>query len=433
MQLLYANGPAGQHPKSWYADTSTSASYPAINSDQQCDVCVIGAGYTGLSAAIHLQQHGLKVVVLEAHRIGWGASGRNGGQLGSGFNMEQPKLEKQFGHEKAHALWQYCEQAKHTVLGLCQTHDIDVEYRPGIIAAMHRKRYVKPAHDYCTRLENTYGYDKLERLSKSDIRALVGSDQYHGGAIDHGAGHLHPLKLAQGLAKIADTAGATLYENSAAIRITHENDNLHHVQTDAASVSCTRIVVACNGYLDSLIPSVQKKVMPINNFMVATEPLGDRANEILARNHAVFDSRFVVNYFRLSSDKRLLFGGGETYGYRFPNNIEALVRKPMSAVFPQLSDVKIDYAWGGTLAISLSRMPYIRQCQPNVYTACGYSGHGVALAVEAGRTIADAIHGDTERFDLVASIPAKNFPGGGRFQSTLLAGAMTISSLMDRF
>ncbi|MEE9321693.1 MAG: FAD-binding oxidoreductase [Granulosicoccus sp.] len=436
MKLLYANDAKGEHADSWYHATCQTPARSPLESHLDVDVCVVGAGYTGLSTALHLTQANRSVVVLDAHRIGWGASGRNGGQLGSGFNQSQAELERSLGNERAHALWTLAEEAKKTVHDMCATYDIDIEYQPGIIHADHRARFVADTHVDCEKLINDYAYDAIETLSRKELRSLVDSPHYFGGSLDRGAGHLHPLKLAAGLAVAAETEGAQLFEMSEVIRIVHATDTTHdkplRVVTPGGSVRAERVVIACNGYLDTLEPRVARHVMPINNYIVATEPLGDLARELIADNHAVADSRFVVNYFRRSGDDRLLFGGGESYGYQFPSDITNLVRKPLLQVFPQLANVSIDYAWGGTLAITRSRLPCVQQLSHRVYSAAGYSGHGVALAIMSGRAISEALNGDTSRFELLQNLPTAQFPGPSALRPALLALAMSGYSLLDR-
>jgi len=433
MKLLRNNDTAGIHAPSWYSATCDTPAYPELSDDISCDVCVIGAGYTGLSAALHLAEKGYSVALLDAHRVAWGASGRNGGQLGSGFNLNQIELEQQYGAAHAHALWKLSERAKTTFHQLCKDHNIDAQFKPGIVSAMHRARFVGDQQRYCDLMAKDYDYPHYQALTKNELRELVDSSIYHGGMVDHGAGHIHPLALGVGLGKAACALGVCVFEMSTVTTIEHNPGSVSIVRTANASVRASNIVLACNGYLDGLEPAVQKRVMPINNFIIATEPLGTRADQLLPANNAVFDSRFVVNYFRLSADKRLLFGGGETYGYRFPNDIAALVRKPMLTVFPQLHNVNIDYAWGGTLAITRSRLPYVCSVKPNIFTASGYSGHGVALSIEAGRVIAQAIAGDTTELDAMSLLECGQFPGGTITRSMLLKGAMSWYALLDKF
>jgi gamma-glutamylputrescine oxidase len=261
------------------------------------------------------------------------------------------------------------------------------------------------------------------------VRRLIGSPVYKGGEVDRGAGHIHPLNFAIGLAKAAAAAGAHLHEQSEVTGIDHGARPV--VRTARGSVTCDTVILAANGYLGGLEPAVAAKVMPINNFIVATEPLGDRAAEVLSEPVAVADTKFVVNYWRLSEDNRLLFGGGESYGYRFPDIVKT-VSKPMLEVYPQLKDVRIDHAWGGTLAITLNRMPCFTKVRPNVLSASGYSGHGVALATLAGKLLAEATASQSSSFDLMASLPQPRFPGGAALRWPLLVLAMTWYSTRDR-
>lgn len=244
------------------------------------------------------------------------------------------------------------------------------------------------------------------------------------------AAHLHPLAYAFGLARAARDAGVRIFERTEVNAI--DEGVPAKVRTSEGKVAAKHVILACNGYLGDLNAHVAARVMPINNFIAATEPLGDDAARVLTRDVAVADSKFVVNYFRLSHDKRLLFGGGETYGYRFPSDIAELVRKPMTQIFPHLKDVKIDYAWGGTLAITMRRLPYVARVRPNILSASGYSGHGVGMASLSGKLMADAIAGETEGFDTMARIPTVPFPGGSKLRSPLLALAMTWYALRDR-
>ncbi|MDE4303296.1 FAD-binding oxidoreductase [Phaeobacter gallaeciensis] len=431
LNLLYSNDRKGQYPASWYNATATEHKpYDALRGDIRADVCIVGAGYTGLSAALHLAEAGMEVALLDAHRVGFGASGRNGGQLGSGQRMDQEDLESFMGEAEALKLWRLGEEAKDLVKSLIARHDIDCHLKPGVAWTGSSCSEVSHLHDYARHLQDWYGYDQIEVLNDDACLKLCPSPDYKGGFLDHGAGHLHPLNYALGLARAAEAAGAKIYEQSEALEITEGAEVT--VRTAEGTVTADHLILACNGYLGGLNRQVAAKVMPINNFIVATEPLGDRANQVLTRDVAVADSKFVVNYFRLSHDKRLLFGGGESYGYRFPADIEAVVRKPMHQIFPHLSDVRVDYAWGGTLGITMKRMPYLARLAPNVLSASGYSGHGVGTATHAGQLMALAIQGQTEGFDTMARVPAPAFPGGPRMRSPLLALAMTWYALRDR-
>ncbi|NBO20865.1 MAG: FAD-binding oxidoreductase [Rhodobacteraceae bacterium] len=430
MNLLYANDRAGEYPGSYYAATRAEfAAQPALAGSVRADVCVVGAGYTGLSAALHLAEAGYRVTVLEAHRVGFGASGRNGGQVGSGQRLDQDDLERMLGQGDARRLWDLSQDAKALVRGLITRHDMPATFAPGIAHTCRSMAELRHAHTYAAKLARDYGYDQIEPLDPAAMRALVGSDRFLGGDIDRGAGHIHPLNYAIGLARAAQKAGVVIHERS-------EVTALHPgatpvVETAGGRVSCDHVILAANGYLGGLQPNVAAHVMPINNFIVATEPLGARAADVLAENIAACDSKFVVNYWRLSDDGRLLFGGGESYGWRFPDIIRT-VRKPMLEIYPQLADARIDYAWGGTLAITLNRMPYFARLSGNVWSASGYSGHGVAMATQAGRMLAAAVAGDAAGFDLMARVPHHRFPGGTALRWPLLVLAMTWYSMRDR-
>ena len=430
MNLLHINDRKGQYPASYYAATAAPlAAFAPLKGETRADVCIVGGGYTGLSSALHLAQKGYDVALLEAHRIGFGASGRNGGQLGSGQRQDQDWIERSVGVQTAHRLWDMAEEAKALVRSLITDHTMPVTYHPGLAHACWSDAEVRHAHAYGEKLQRDYGYDQLEPLDRAGIQALVGSTAYKGGEIDHGAGHLHPLNYAIGLAMAAVAAGVRIYETSEVHHIKHGAKPV--VQTGQGRVICDHVILAGNGYLGNLDRKIAARVMPINNFIVATEPLGDRAKDILSQPIAVADTRFVVNYWRLSEDNRLLFGGGESYGYKFPDIIKT-VMKPLLQVYPQLKDVKIDYAWGGTLAITMNRMPCFARPAPNVLSASGYSGHGVAMATLAGKIMAEAVGAQAERFDLMAALPYMRFPGGAGLRWPLLVTAMTWYSMRDR-
>jgi gamma-glutamylputrescine oxidase len=431
LNLLHSNDRPGTYPDSWYAATANALDpFEPLTGDVTADVCVVGGGYTGLSAALHLAEAGRKVVLVEAHRVGFGASGRNGGQLGSGQRKDQEALEKLVGRDDAAKLWQLGEDSKDLVKGLIDRHNIDCDLKPGVAWTGSSAGDVRDLHDYAAFLQDRYGYDQLEVLDDQACHAMCPSPDYKGGFLDHGAAHLHPLNLALGLARAAAAAGVQICERSEVTRI--EQGTRPQVFTATGSVTADHLILGCNGYLGGLEPRVAARVMPINNFVVATEPLGEDAAKVLARDVAVADSKFVVNYFRLSRDKRLLFGGGESYGYRFPVDIAATVRKPMSQIFPHLRDVRIDYAWGGTLAITMQRMPWLARLGPNVLSASGYSGHGVGTATHAGQLMAMAVQGEGDGFDTMSRVPTPAFPGGPRLRSPLLALAMTWYALRDR-
>lgn len=432
LDILTANDRVGEYPGSYYAATAKLLDpFPEAEGDISCDVAIIGGGFTGLSAALHLAEAGLDVVVLEAHRVGFGASGRNGGQVHPGQRLEQDELEEALGVERAKALWDLAEDSVALTLDLAAKHAPDAGYVPGLIHADHRARFVKQSHAYARKLRDEYGYDKIRPLARDELRSMVGSTAYHGGVEDMGGGHLHPLNYALGLARAAHAAGARIYERSR-VNWVGEREPVR-LGTDKAKITARYLLWAANGYLGDANRRVAEVVMPINNFILATEPLSDEmVQSLIPGNHAVADSKFVINYFRLSEDRRMLFGGGESYGYRFPADIAAKARKPMLEIFPQLESARIDYAWGGTLGITMSRMPHFTRVAGNILSASGYSGHGVAMATLGGKLAAEAMMGQAGRFDLLSNLSSQPFPGGPALRTPLLALAMIWFSLRDK-
>ncbi len=419
------------YPDSYYAATAHFVpNHPCLEDTVRCDVCVIGGGFTGVSTALHLAERGYDVVLLESERIGWGASGRNGGQLGSGQRKGQDELEKMLGRDEARRLWELAEESKATAKHLIEKYRIQCDLKPGILHPMHKRAYVDDAHRYVDKLRNDYGYEHIDSVSTAEMREILGTDVYHGGWLDRDAGHLHPLNYVLGLARAASERGARLYEGSP---VTHyAADGRVTVNTARGIVRADLLVIGCNGYLDGLETKINGKIMPINNFILATEPLGRaRARQLIRDDVAVADSKFVINYFRLSADKRLLFGGGENYTRRFPVDLKSFVRKYMLKIYPDLHETRIDYAWGGTLAVTLNRMPHFGRLGANVYFAQGYSGHGVAMATLAGKVIAEAVAGDSGKFDTFARVPTADFPGGRYLRWPTLAVAMLYYKLRD--
>lgn len=433
MDLLTVNDRMGEYPPSFYAHAATPLPrFAAPEGDLTCDVCVIGGGFTGLSAAWHLAERGFDVVLLEASRVGFGASGRNGGQVGQGQRLEQDALEAMVGKDHARALWTIATRSVELVREVAARGEVHATFHPGVIHAAHRARYVPEYRDYARKLRDEYGYEDIRFLNREELQGLVASPCYHGGTLDMGAGHIDPLELTLGLARLARGAGARIFEGARVVKLDKGSPAV--VRTDSARVRADHVVLACNGYLGGLDPQVAARVMPINNYVVATQPLGaDRQEEIIRGNHAVADSKFVVNYFRFSDDHRLLFGGTESYRYRFPRDIAGAVRRPMEEVFPQLAGVKITHAWGGTLGITMNRMPHFARVAGNILSLSGYSGHGVAMATLAGQIAAETIAGQAERFDIMASVPSPRFPGGSALRWPLLVLGMVWFSLRDRF
>jgi gamma-glutamylputrescine oxidase len=427
---------APQHVRSYYAATANDLrERPGLDGEIRADVCVIGGGFTGLSAALHLAEHGYQVVLLEAERLGWGASGRNGGQMNSGQRVGQQTLEALVGLEEARRLWDLAEEAKATVRERIARHAIQCDLKPGNLHCAYKPGEAEGLARSADHLRDVYGYDQDRAVSKAEMAEMLGTARYHGGRLDQGAGHLHPLNYALGLARAAEAAGARLHEASRATRIESGSGagGKTVVRTAAGQVTADYVVLGCNGYLERLEPRIAGRIMPINNYVLATAPLGEAGARALIRDDVcVTDTKFVVDYYRLSADKRLLFGGGETYSRRFPADMKGFVRRYMLRVFPQLADTPIDYAWGGTLAITMNRLPAFGRLAPNTFYAQGYSGQGVALASLAGKLIAEAVAGTAERFDVMARLPQRDFPGGTLLRWPGLVAGMLYYSLRDK-
>lgn len=422
---------APEHGPSLYAATAKGAGpRPRLEGTARADVCVVGGGFTGLSAALHLAEAGRSVVLLEANRLGWGASGRNGGQLHSGQRRDQHWLEKRVGRDDARRLWLLAEEAKALVRDLVGRHAIDCELAGGLYSVGHTEAEARHEMAYAETLARDYGYGAIEPVDRATLAAAIGTTRYFGGNLDRGAAHLHPLNFALGLAAAAERAGARLYERSRATRAAPGAVGV--VETEGGRVEANEIVLAGNGYLAGIDPDLEARVLPIRNYILATAPLGARARRLIPGGEGVSDSRFVVRYWRIDAGGRMLFGGGETFGLRDPKDVKAFVRRHMLEVYPDLADVAVNYAWGGTLGITVTRVPIVGRRRPGLYAAGGYSGQGVGLAVLAGKAIAAGILGDTGRLDVFGRLPVPPFPGGRALRAPLLGLAMTWFSLRDR-
>ncbi|MCX7299402.1 MAG: FAD-binding oxidoreductase [Rhodobacterales bacterium] len=431
MNPLYRNDSPGTYPASWYAATAViGPERAALAGDARADLAIVGAGFTGLWAALTAAREGLKVIVLDAHRVGFGASGRNGGQVHSGYNMGQRDLARKMGDGPARAVWDLSEDAKTQVRHFCATHAPEARYLPGMAHGEYSASEAREIAAEVEWLSKTYGTDQVTILDKSAMQALVKSHLYEGGSLDMSGGHLHPLRYALALGRTAEAAGAIIYERTEVTGLTKGTPA--RLKTPKGTVTADHIILAGNGYMPNLDDQIAARVMPINSFIAATEPLGDRWTDVLAQDIAVSDSRFVVNYYRMSEDRRFLFGGRENYTIGFPSDIAGALKTRMETLFPQIKGVRIDYAWGGTLAVTMTRLPYITRTAPNVLSGGGYSGHGVALAGISGRIMAEAVLGQAGRFDVMAKLPVPSFPGGSALRTPLLTLAMTWAALRDR-
>jgi gamma-glutamylputrescine oxidase len=420
------------YPDSFYTATAVGVrDYPVLDHERQADVCVIGGGFTGLSAALNLAERGLDVVLLEAERVGFGASGRCGGLVGSGQRKEVLETEEMFGYERSKLLWDFAELAKQEIRDRVRNHDIACDLQRGQLLGIHKKRYLGHAQASADVLAERYDYPFCAALNAEETRARVASESFLEGLYDSEALVLHPLNFSLGLARAAAEAGVRIYERSRVLDYSREDPAV--VRTANASVKASFVVLACNGYLGKLEPRVAGKIMPINNFMIATEPLEEaRATALINGRFGVHDTRFVVNYFRLSDDNRLIFGGGENYRAGFPSDIKNFVRPYMLKLFPQLRDVGIDYGWGGTLSVTVNRLPHVGRLPPNGFFAQGYSGHGISTAIFAGKVIAEAVAGTADRFDVFAELPTRSFPGGTWLRYPGMVLAMLYYTIKDR-
>jgi len=408
---------SNQHVNSYYAATrNRETRYPVLKGRVDCDVCVVGGGFTGLSTAIHLTKRGYKVVLLEGSKIGWGASGRNGGQAIIGYNTGIGALEKRFGQDAAKSYLDMALEGCDIIREHIAEFDIDCDFKPGHagLATDHKQlRAMEAERSVWARC----GHDDLVMYPDHEsTKTMVDSENYVGGFYDPNGGHLHPLNLAIGEARGLESLGAAIYEDSRVTRIdTTMNPTVY---TDSGEVAAKYVVLCGNAYMGNLIPKLDAKLIPVSTFVITTESLGEqRAQELLKKDYGYTDWRYVLDYFRLTADNRLLFGGKSKYGGAEPKNYPEEMRKDMLKVFPQLADVKIDYAWGGNFAITYSRMPDVgRLPNSNVFYAHGYSGHGVTTTHVMGRLMAETLSGTAERFDMFSRVRQIPFPGGKYFK-----------------
>lgn len=421
-----------QEVNSYYADSAgPQPAHVPLQGEQRADICIVGAGYTGLSSALHLAERGYSVIVLEAESVGFGASGRNGGHVGIGQRKDQYYLEEQFGREIARGLWDMGLEAVETVKQLIAKHQIQCDVKQGILHLAHRSKYCRELEDEVDHLRNHYQFEQMEYVDRSALPNFLDSQAYFGAQWDKASLHLHPLKYTQGLARAAIEAGVTICEQSKVLSYTEGASIV--VRTASGTVTASELILACNGYIEKLEPRINGYIMPINNFVLATEPLSDKlAQAVSAQDTAMQDTRFVINYWKLSADNRLIFGGGENYRRGFPDDIKGFVRQYMLKIYPQLENTKIDYGWGGTLAITLNRMPHFGRIGANIWHLQGYSGHGVPTATFAGKLVAEAISGKLERFDLMSSLPTRKFPGGTLLRWPGMVAGMLYFALRDR-
>lgn len=433
METFVTDNPQGGYPASYYAATmGQSPVTPMLDGERRADVCIVGGGYTGLGAALRLAERGVDVVLLEAGPLGWGASGRNGGQVHVGMRQEQAWLERRVGRDDAAHLWRIAIDGRDHLDRLVADHAIACDLRTGYLHGDHKAHYVPETRANVDLLNARYGYEHIRFVGRDEIRSLVAGGGYHGGSFDARGGQLHPLNLAIGMGRAAMAAGVALHAGSPATGI-EPRGSAWGVTTARGTVTAGNVLLACGGYLRGLDAQVDAHVMPINNYIAVTAPLGEeRAAAIIRNGLAVSDSRFVVYYYRMTPDHRLLFGGGENYSYRFPADIKAFVRPHLARVFPQLAAVPIDYAWGGTLSVTPTRLPFVRRLRRGVYNVSGFSGLGVVLAPYFGKLVGDAIAGGNSDFDRLARLPVPKLPGGRLLRWPSMVAAMSFFALRDR-
>ncbi|WP_027168366.1 FAD-binding oxidoreductase [Mesorhizobium sp. WSM3224] len=417
--------------RSWYEDTAgPRPEYPALDGDRACDVVIIGGGFTGLSAAAHLAKAGANVVLIEAHRLGDGASGRNGGQLGTGQRAWAEELEAEYGLSRAKALFDLAEEAKAHLLDFATANHIEIDYMPGQLSVAHKRRYVDDYKRHAEIMASRFGYPHISFMDAAETAERLGSTRYFGGTRDTGTGHIHPLKLVIGTAKVAAAAGAHLFEQTPSTGIVSSGGKVK-VTTPRGTITAGKCLIAVNAYGGDLEPVSAAHIMPIGSFIGATVPLGT-ASRVLPGGESVDDSRFVVRYFRKSKDGRLLFGGREVYAVNDPKDIHIHIRKQIAELYLDLKDVEITHGWGGYVGITVPRKPFVREVMPKVISIGGYSGHGVMLSNFFGKLYAETVAGNRDRLKLIEDLNIPAFPGGRRFRAPLLFLALNWFALRDR-
>ena len=421
---------AAAYPPSWYAASATPLpEQPTLQGQMDADVCILGAGYTGLTTALELAEAGYRVVVLEAERIGWGASGRNGGQAIVGFGCEQDSLEALVGAGDARKLFDLSREGMALLHARIRKHDIDCDWRDGHASVPIKPRQERMLRTWQAHMAERYDYP-MEWWDREQLRGQLASDRYLGAVFDPHSGHLHPLEYALGLARAALDAGVLIFEHSRVTELVRSNKPI--LKTAQGEVRCDHAILAGNAWLRGVAPELESRIMPVGTYIGATAPLGEqRARELIRNDMAVADVNWALDYFRLSRDHRLLFGGRASYSSLPPPNLRGTMTRRMRRVFPQLTDIEIEYVWGGYVDISLNRAPHWGRLTPNIWFAQGFSGHGVAATGLAGKLIAEAVRGQSERLDLFSRIEHRPFPGGRALRTPLLVAAMAWYKLRD--
>ena len=431
MTLLSADQQLTKH--SYYVATAPrGAGHEALESALDCDVAVVGGGLAGLSAAIELAQRGYSVVVLEAQQVGWGASGRNGGQVIAGLACDQSVIEQQLGDTASRAVWDMTMEALRLIGERRERFDIDCDWHSGYLSLAVNARKAKDLQTWQAHMQRAYGYE-TQWIAPPEMPKWIASERFHSGVHDPLGGHLHPLKYSLGLARAAATLGVKIFEASAVLAM--EPGATVRLRTARGSVRASHVLLAGNVYLHGVAPTLEKRIMPVGTYIVASEPLApELARALIPSGAAVCDTNFVLDYFRPTADHRMLYGGRVSYSTATPIHLAASMQRRMATTFPQLADTKIEYSWGGFVDISMNRAPDFGRLpgeQSNVYYLQGFSGHGLALTGLAGRLVAEAIAGDAERFDTFARIRHRPFPGGRLLRTPALVMGMAYYRLRD--
>jgi gamma-glutamylputrescine oxidase len=412
------------------ARTDDAVDRPMLQGDHRADVAVVGGGIAGCSAALHLARRGFKVAVLEARFVGYGASGRSGGQTIFGLAASQRALSAQVGREDARRLFDLSIEALDCTQALINTYRIDCDYRPNHVHVATKPRHLRELQEWVDELHGDYGYQSARLLNRDDLQSHVRSERYLAGLLDSRSGHLHPLKYTQGLARAAELQGAKIFQNTQVLR--YESGREITVHSAHGAVRCKHLVLCGNAYLNGVAPPLARRILGVGTYIVATEPLDPaRAQALLPSDAAVADINWILDYLRRTADHRLLFGGRVSYSAMDPKNLAESMRKRMVRVFPQLADVKVAYTWGGYLDITMSRAPDFGRLAPNVFYLQGFSGHGMSLTGLGGKLVAEAVSGTAERFDVFARIPHRDFPGGALLRRPSLILAMLYYRLRD--